>query len=292
MKSYKLQGSYFFPLSKEMNDLYQQSVQATNFREKIEKMSILAGDFMKLLRETREDYKNMQSPIHRNTYNTLLTNLASEILTSHPNERDMFMDERLLATMSDLMLKKIVIKLKTPGQIWDSSITDKICKMLAFTPAEERRENKDLLKCVAELPAFHPLRAGAGTWHAIHIMASTVTTPEDHIKVCSYIRAIQNHFYCEICKLHFGKYLTENPPELLLRPPRNSVSIEVKNVDTGETFIVTKLFDWTVKFHNVVNAHRINYLNSTSPLVMSISQAHKIYYTDQYDTCSDCRVKK
>jgi hypothetical protein len=281
-----------FSLSKEMNDLYQQSVQATSFREKIEKMSVLAGEFMNLLKQTRAEYKNMQSPVHRNTYNILLTILASEILGSHQEEREMFMDERLLATMSDLMLRKIVIKLKTPGQIWDSSITERICKMLAHTPTDERRENKDLLKCVAELPAFHPLRAGAGSWHSIHVMASTVTTPEDHMRVCTYIRAIQNHFYCEICKDHFGKYLEENPPETLVKPPRNSVSVEVKNIDRGETFVVSKLFDWTVKFHNAVNAHRTNYLGSTTPLQMSLPQAYKIYYLDNYDTCSDCRVKK
>jgi hypothetical protein len=275
-----------------MNDLHQQSVRAISFREKIEKMSLLAGEFMTILQETRREYNNMQSPVHRNNYNTLLSNLSLEILSSHREEKDMFMDERLLSTISDILLRKIVLKLKTCGQIWDSSITDNVCKMLAHTPSDERGDNRDFLKCVAELPAFHPLRAGVGSWHSIHVMASTVRTVEDHLKVCSYIREIQTHFYCEVCKDHFGKYLEENPPETILKPPRNSISVEVKNVNGGETFTVTKLFEWTVKFHNAVNNHKTNYLGASSPLQLSLYHAYRIYYLGEYDTCGDCKPKK
>jgi hypothetical protein len=275
-----------------MNDLHIQSVRAASFREKIEQMSMLAGDFMKLLQETREEYRTMQSPVHRNTYNVLLSGLAAEILSSHPEERDMFMDERLMASMTDLLLKKIVLKLKTPGQIWDSSITDKVCKMLAHTPVEERRENKDLIKCVAELPPFHPLRAGAGSWHAIHVMATTVKNQQDHLTVCAHIRAIQSHFYCEVCKQHFGKYLEDHPPEAMITAPRNSVFKEIRSEAFKEPCLVTKLFIWSVDFHNAVNKHRINYKGSSSPLVMDLVEAYRIYYQNQYESCSDCMVKK
>jgi hypothetical protein len=275
-----------------MNNLYSQAVQATNFREKIERMSVLAGEFMTILKETRSELKGMQSPVHRNTYNMLLSKLANEILKSHPDEREMFLDEELLSTMTELVQKKIAVKLKTPGQIWDSEITNKICKMVACTPSDERKENPDLTKCLAEMPAFHPLRAGPGTWHAIHTMAASVSNPEDHMRVCGYIRLIQDNFYCEICKQHFGKYLEENPPEQILKLPRNNVFLEVKNLETGEMFTVTKLFEWTVNFHNKVNDHRVNYIGSTSPLTLTLQQAYKTYYLKQFDSCSACKPKK
>lgn len=275
-----------------MNDLNSQAVKAISFRQKIEQLSVLAGEFMNLLKQTKEEYRNMQSPIHRNTYNVLLSGIVSEILASHSEDKDMFMDEKLLSTLADVLQRKIVIKLKTCGQIWDSSITEKVCKMLSHTPVEERNHNKDLMKCVAEIPAFHPLRAGPGSWHSIHTIALTVSSPEDHLKACKYIRAIQNHFYCEICKDHFGKYLEKNPPELLLKPPRNNVLLEVKNGETGETFVVTKLFSWSVDFHNEVNAHRVKYIESKSSLVLSLPEAYNIYYLKNYDSCSECKVKK
>ena len=275
-----------------MNDLSSQAVRAISFREKIEKMSILAGEFNDLLKQTREEYRNMQSPIHRNTYNILLSKLVSEILASHAEDKDIFLEESLLSSLADVLQRKIVAKLKTCGQIWDSSITDKVCKMLSHTPVEERNNNKDFLKCVAELPAFHPLRAGPGSWHSIHTIAMNVKTPEDHRRACDYIRAIQENFYCEACKEHFGKYLDEHPPENLLRAPRNNVFLEVINGETGETFVVTKLFNWTVEFHNAVNAHKTKYIESKSVLTVSLPQAYRIYYLKQYDTCQDCKVKR
>jgi hypothetical protein len=275
-----------------MENLNQLSVQASNFRGKVERLSILAGDFISLLKEMRREYYDMQSPIHRNTYNLLLSSLATEIISSHPDEKEMFMNERFLATISDILQRKLAIKLKTPGQIWDSSITNNVCKMLTSTPAEERKVNKDFLKCVSELPAHHPLRAGPGSWHSIHVMALEVKSVEDHLMVCKFIRIIQNHFYCSICKEHFGKYLEENPPERLLKPPRNNIMLEARNVDTGETIIVPKLFEWTVTFHNKVNEHRHNYRGSSSQLSLSLFQAYKIYSTDSYETCPECKVSK
>ena len=275
-----------------MNNLYSQSVNAAAFREKLERMSILAGDFMKVFEEMQEDFKSMQSPVHRNSYNLLLSTLAMKILTSHSEETEMFMDEELLTVMTELVQRKIALKLKTPGQIWDSEITNKACKMVASTPLDERKENPDLLRCVAELPAFHPLRAGPGSWHTIHVVAANVRTLEDHQRACDLIRLIQTNFYCEICKKHFGDYLEANPPEAIVKPPRNNIMLEVKNVETGEVFNVTKLFDWTVKFHNKVNDHRHNFKGSSTPLVLTLPEAYRIYYLKQYDTCAACKVKK
>lgn len=276
-----------------MDNLYAQSVNAVAFREKLERLSLIAGDFMKLFKEMQEDYKSMQSPTHRNTYNLLLSTLAAKILSSHPDEPDMFMDEELLSIMIDILQKKIAIKLSTPGQIWDSEITNKACKIVAGTPLDERKENPDLMRCVSELPAFHPLRAGPGTWHTIHTIAAAVKTPEDHQRACETIRLIQNSFYCEICKKHFGEYLDKFPPENEIKSPRsNNVFEEVIDTSTGEKFIVTKLFHWTVRFHNKVNEHRHNFKGSSSPLVVSLPEAYRIYYLKQFDTCASCKVKK
>jgi hypothetical protein len=274
------------------NNLFTQSLNAQSFREKLERLSIAAGDFTKIFLEMQEDYKSMQSPVHRNTYNLLLSTLCTKILTSHPNDKEMFMDEQLLNVMIDLVQKKIAVKLRTPGQIWDSDITEKACKIVASTPLDERKENTHLLRCVSELPPFHPLRAGPGSWHSIHVMAMNVKTTEDHSRACQFIRLLQDNFYCEVCKVHFGQYLDENPPETLIRPPRNNVLLEVRNADTGDTFVVSKLFDWTVKFHNKVNSHRQNYNESTTPLNLSLPEAYKIYYSRHYDTCESCKVKK
>jgi hypothetical protein len=273
-------------------NLLAQSVNAGSFREKLERLSIIAGDFTKLFLEMQEDYKSMQSPVHRNTYNLLLSALCTKILTSHPNEKEMFLDEHLLAVMIDLVQRKIALKLRTPGQVWDSDITEKACKIVASTPLDERKENAHLLRCISELPPFHPLRAGPGSWHSIHVVSMNVKTPEEHISACQFIRLIQVNFYCEVCKVHFGQYLEENPPEELVRPPRNNVLLEVKNADTGDSFVVSKLFDWTVKFHNRVNQHRHNYSGSSSPLVLTLSEAYKIYYSRVYDTCASCKIGK
>jgi hypothetical protein len=274
------------------HNLFAQSVNASAFRDKLEKLSLVAGDFMKLFLEMQEEYKSMQSPVHRNTYNLLLSTLCTKILTSHPTDKEMFMDEKLLNVMIDLVQRKVAMKLKTPGQIWDSEITDKACKIVANTPLDERKENVHLLKCVSELPPFHPLRAGPGSWHSIHVVAANVRTPEDHMRACEFIRLIQDNFYCEVCKVHFGQYLDQNPPEALLKPPRNNVLLEVKNADTGDAFVVSKLFDWTVRFHNKVNEHRRRYNDSSNVLVMGLPEAYKIYYYRQYDTCDSCKVKK
>lgn len=273
-------------------NLYAQSVNASKFRENLEKMSILAGQFMELFQEMQKDYKTMQSPVHRNTYNLLLSTLVSKILVSHEDETEMFMDETLLVVLTDLVQKKIALKLKTPGQIWDSGITDRACKMVSSTPLDERRENPNLLKCVSELPAFHPLRAGPGSWHAIHVLAANVKTADDHRGACDFIRLLQENFYCEVCRKHFGEYLLENPPEAIIKPPKNNVLLEVRNVNTGEKFQVTKLFEWTVAFHNRVNAHRHNYRGSATPLVFTLEDAYRVYYMRQYDTCSACKVSK
>jgi hypothetical protein len=273
-------------------NLFAQSVNAQTFREKLERLSILAGDFTKLFLEMQEDYKSMQSPVHRNSYNLLLSTLCTKILTSHTNDKEMFMDEQLLNVMIDLVQRKIAIKLRTPGQIWDSDITEKACKIVASTPLDERKENTHLLRCVAELPPFHPLRAGPGSWHSIHVVALNVKTLEEHRNACQFIRLIQENFYCEICKVHFGQYLEENPPEALVKPPRNNVMLEVKNADTGEGFVVSKLFDWTVRFHNKVNGHRRNYNGTTTSLSLSLPEAFKIYNLRQYDSCESCKVKR
>lgn len=274
------------------HNLFSQAVNATSFRDKLEKLSVVAGEFTKLFIEMQEDYKSMQSPVHRNTYNLLLSTLCTKILTAHPNDKEMFMEEQLLNVMIDLVQKKIAVKLRTPGQMWDSDLTEKACKIVASTPLDERKENIHLLKCVSELPPFHPLRAGPGSWHSIHVVAMNIKTPEDHHRGCQFIRLIQENFYCEICRVHFGKYLESDPPENLVKPPRNNVSLEVRSADTGSSFVVSKLFDWTVRFHNKVNAHRQNYGNASTPLVLNLSDAYKIYYGRQYDSCESCKVRK
>lgn len=276
-----------------MDNLYTQSVNAISFREKLERLSLMAGDFMKLFTEMQDDYKSLRSPTHRNTYNLLLSTLVAKIISSHPEESDMFMDEELLSVIIDLLQKKIAVKLSTPGQVWDSEITNKACKIVAGTPLDERRENPDLLKCVSELPAFHPLRAGPGSWHAIHLIASDVKNQEDHQRACETIRLIQSAFYCEICNKHFGEYLEKFPPENEIKSPRSgNVFEEVIDTSTGDRFVVTKLFHWTVRFHNKVNEHRRNFKGSSSPLVVTLPEAYRIYYLKQFDTCESCKVKK
>ena len=276
-----------------MNNLYEQSVNAVAFREKLERLSVMALDFVNLLEELKIDYKNVQSPVHRNTYNLLLSKLPTTILSSHPDDPEMFMDEELLLAMLAVLQKKIAVKLSTPGQIWDSEITNKACKIVAGTPLDERKENPDLLRCVSELPAFHPLRAGPGTWHTIHTIAANVKNQEDHQRACETIRLIQSTFYCEICKKHFGEYLEKFPPENEIKSPRSSnVFEEVIDTSTGDKFVVTKLFHWTVRFHNKVNEHRHNFKGSSSPLIVSLPEAYRIYYLKQFDTCASCKVKK
>lgn len=274
-----------------MNSIYSQSVQATAFREKLEQMSLLAGDFMKILNETQNDYKLMQSPIHRNTYNLLLSKLITKLFRAHMDDKEMYMDEELLSVTMDVLQRKIAHKLKTPGQIWDSEITNKTCKLLSHTPIDERKENTELLKCVSELPAFHPVKAGPGSWHSIHVSAMSIKNMDDFKQACRFIRNIQENFYCEVCKKHFGEYLRDNPPEDIVKPPRYNLFQEVLNVETNEKIVVSKLFDWTVNFHNKVNQHRINHSNSSTPLIFTLFDAYKIYYLRQYETCESCKVK-
>lgn len=82
-----------------------------------------------------------------------------------------------------------------------------------------------------------PTVIGPGMWTSIHIAAGAATTPEAQAGVCQYhLRPLQANFPCGVCKEHFGQYLSQHPPELIIGTSPDA------------------LFYWTVDFHNTVNS--------------------------------------
>jgi len=83
----------------------------------------------------------------------------------------------------------------------------------------------------------NPKYVGPGIWFSIHIMAYNAKTQKEKEFVIKQIRIIQQNFPCQECKIHFGNYLENHPPEATASPKSDSES----------------LFLWTVNFHNAVN---------------------------------------
>lgn len=81
----------------------------------------------------------------------------------------------------------------------------------------------------------NPVYVGPGIWYSIHVLAANAKTQKEKEFTVKQIRIIQDNFPCQECKIHFGKYLENHPPEDSIKGSPES------------------LFLWTVNFHNAVN---------------------------------------
>lgn len=271
-------------------DLVSAHVEATIFSREIAELEAEANSLTRKIEAMSEKLNRMNSPPLRVKYDKILSAIINQIVSKNIEFKDMLMNEYLLNRVSSLLVEKTYTRTKTAGYAWDEDLTTNICKTLTHVPSNQRASNPDFMKCVAQINPFHPLRAGAGTWFCIHIMATMVKTREDHLRMCDIIEKLQETFYCPVCKKHFGEYLMKNDPRKLIQAPR-SESVFREVVGERRKVIVTKLFEWSVDFHNAVNQHRNNYLQSRSPLVFSLMDAYEMYYEGGIVPCSDCIVK-
>lgn len=268
-------------------DLIGKTVEAESFSQKLTEFKEKAEEISNLLHDLSEKVKRVESPPLRVKYDKLMNGLIIQMLRENKDERDLFINEYFLNIISELLFNKIEARSGMPGQAWDEGITINASKILSLAPTSQRNRNPDFLKCVTNLEPFHPLRAGAGTWFTIHILASKVKNIDDHNRVCEQIYQLQDHFYCPVCREHFGEYLKKNDPRLLIQPPHGQGVL--REVISGDRkFTVTKLFEWTVDFHNSVNKHRINFHQSKTPAFVSLVEAYDMYYNKMITPCSAC----
>jgi hypothetical protein len=271
-------------------DLVSAQAEAASFSKELEELEEEANILSQKIDKLSEKLHRMNSPPLRMKYDKILSAIINQIVTRNVDFKDMLMNEYLLNRVSSLLVEKTYTRTKTAGYAWDEDLTNNICKALTHVPSNQRSSNPDFMKCVAQTNPFHPLRAGSGTWFCIHILSTMVKNKEDHMRVCDIIERFQETFYCPVCKKHFGEYLAKNNPRKLIQVPR-SESVFREVIGERKRVIVTKLFEWSVDFHNAVNQHRINYLQAKSPLVFSLMDAYEMYYEGGIVPCSDCIVK-
>lgn len=82
---------------------------------------------------------------------------------------------------------------------------------------------------------YDPVYIGPGVWYLLHREALEME-PDSYIKM---VEDLAKKFFCEICEIHFKKYLEINPPR------------KYKNVYVGSEKL--GLFLWSWQFHNEVN---------------------------------------
>ncbi len=104
---------------------------------------------------------------------------------------------------------------------------------------------------------------GPGIWFNMHLDAAEATTLTQQRIVIDRIRLLQSKFPCQSCKIHFGDYLKQYPPENII-----GTSPEA-------------LFRWTVAFHN-----KVNLLNNKTPV--TYTEARSIFFDQSFFCTTDC----
>lgn len=276
-------------------DLVGDVVKMEDFKEKLEKLSLLSQEYLRLMDEVKTAYEKTNSPL-KYRYITLIDEFSHEVMEKHSPDSKFFMSERVLNDLTEICQSRMTQKILQPGYIWDSQITHNVCQMLTHIPSNELQLDKCFLKTVSRLPPIHPVRAGPGTWFCIHVLAKTVETYEDHMHVCRQIEELMKHFYCPKCKEHFRNYLHKNDPRKLLPNKSSNPMKEVvfhDSVSNGKRILIPKLFIWTVEFHNAVNVHKDDYSGAKTRLKMDILEAWNLYqdYKDgKFIPCLSCTV--
>jgi len=99
-----------------------------------------------------------------------------------------------------------------------------------------------------------PTVVGPGLWYAIHSECKEAIDENTSVPVIAFLYRRQFNFPCPKCKIHFGKYLADNPPSL----------IKFSNPKA--------LFHWSVDFHNSVNQRK-------SKAIIPYEEAEALYYS-------------
>ena len=106
--------------------------------------------------------------------------------------------------------------------------------------------------------AFDIKTEGKGIWYVVHTLALHATTEKTKESFQITIHTLCEHFGCETCKVHFKKFIDDNP---------------LKNQN---------YFKWTWELHNSVNRK----LNKP---ILSLEDALAIY---KNYVCKDCDEPK
>lgn len=250
------------------------------------------------MEEVKAAFEKTNSPM-KSRYVILVDQFTHEIMDKHSSDGRFFMAENVLKDLTEVCQSRMTRKILQPGYIWDSQITRNVCEMLDHIPSNELQLDKCFLKTVSRLPPIHPVRAGPGTWFCIHVLARTVKTYEDHMRVCEQFEDLMKHFYCPKCKEHFRDYLRTHDPRKLLpgkssSPLKEVVFRDSNSRQSGTPILIPKLFIWTVEFHNMVNTRKDDYSGARTRQRMDVLEAWNLYndYKDEkFTPCLSCTVR-
>lgn len=177
---------------------------------------------------------------------------------------------------------------------WDDKFVQEVCALCERVPSEKRNEDARFQQCVREVPVTDVMRAGAGSWHAMHHQAAEVSTLDELKFVIRCIRRYQMYFYCGECQKHFGEYLQQYPPEKLLEQPLLKKMKRGGDDDGDEEIEFSAIFEYTVDFHNAVTTRRMaRYeemgMHKAAALLktFTMAEAYDRYYGEPVDMCHE-----
>lgn len=277
-------------------NLTGEAAKVQQFNQSLERVSILAEQLVDELRTTRETYRGITSPQKRSSYERMVDELLRQIMLMHIDSDRFFSGESVVGEISRVFRSRIAHNMIRPGVVWDPDITENVCALLPHLPSDELHTNPDFLRAVAGISPNHPLRAGPGSWHAIHVIGRAVKTYDEHVWACGLINTLADYFYCLRCKDHFRTYLKTHDPRDLVPTPTANVFKELIPVDPVTNrdlppVRVSKLFLWTVDFHNEVNRHRTDFSGEKTAVVVDALEANLIYddfLNETFQPCPSC----
>jgi hypothetical protein len=107
-----------------------------------------------------------------------------------------------------------------------------------------------------------PASVGPGCWFKIHVDAISATDDKSKFSFINSIINLSKNFKCNDCKVHFTKYISDNPPSNYF------------NTDDG-------MFKWSWEFHNGVNKR-------LKKKIIKYEEAFKYFSDEQEGVCFDC----